>query len=59
MIDHLFHNHTANQGITVCRGGGDPGLGDAWFEARTLYGREALDYLNFDLYVEEYRRCGL
>lgn len=49
----------AKEGLTLRYGGGFDAA-DIWYDEYTIYGKEALEYLNYDDYVHERerRKCG-
>ncbi len=51
-----LHERRAEEGVTVCRGGGGPDPSDMWFDVYEIYGKEALEHLGHHHYVREQRR---
>lgn len=54
-----FYEQRAEEGILIRTGGGFD-VDDIWYDEYTIYGKEALEYLDYDDYVRERerRKCG-
>ena len=53
-----FLKRKAQKGVVISYGGGVE-ADEIWYDEDVIYGMEALDHLNYTIYVEEARRRGL